>query len=87
MSTRENIHLIPRTPLILLPITTKAVCFCRMLNVCEASEANNVDPEQTVAVCFCANIIVNYLNKYMQQHTSMLFSVNSKNYTQYFKSS
>ena len=35
--------------LILLPITTKAVCFCRMLNVFEASKANNVDPEQTVA--------------------------------------
>ena len=55
--------------LILLPITTKAVCFCRMLNVLEASYANNVDPEQTVAVCFCANIIVNNLNKYMQQPT------------------
>ena len=55
--------------LILLPITTKAVCFCRMLNVFEASKANNVDPEHTVAVCFCAIIIVNNINKYMQQPT------------------
>ena len=32
-----------------------------MLNVFEASYANNIDPEQTVAVCFCANILVNNL--------------------------
>ena len=54
---------------ILLPITAKAARLCRMLNVFEASYANNVDPEQTVAVCFCAYIIVNNLNKYMQQPT------------------
>ena len=57
--------------LILLPITTKAVCFCCMLNVFEASWANNVDPEQTVAVCFCAYIIVNNLNKYIGCNNQM----------------
>ena len=49
--------------LVRLPITTKAVSFCRMLNVLK-SLRQIIDPEQTVAVCFCANILVNNLKKY-----------------------
>ena len=32
------------------PITTKVVCFCRLLNSLEASWSNSVDPDQTAPV-------------------------------------
>ena len=61
------------------PITTKVVCFSRLLNVLEASMANSVDPDQTApigAVCSGSTLFASILNSsvmlgnYLQQTTS-----------------
>ena len=61
------------------PITTKVVCFSRLLKCLKASMANNVEPDQTApigAVCSGSTLFASMLNlsvmlgNYLQQTTS-----------------
>ena len=62
-----------------MPITTKVVCFSRLLKCLSASMENSVDPDQTApigAVCSGSTLFASILNlsvtlgNYLQQTTS-----------------